>query len=320
MATQRSFERFNYLLRPNKNVERKLMIEILSAFEANPRFRFSAYRYVGLSSIYYADAVLFHKRLEITDIISVEKEATRTKRLEFNKPYSCVDVRLGNTRDILPTLEWSKPQLVWLDYDGGVALEQFADFEMLAPRLKSGDFFFLTVNAVVSQIIGIKQDNRELSREEALRQVVPDGAIPPGFEKRLTAVDFPPLVGEIWDEYARSKVLERTTDLRFQPLLNLSYADGAKMVTYGGVLLDAADREKVETLKLTERFDYVGGETQFKLLVPQLTHKEKLELDRLMPVQAQPDGNKLPFELKDAEIEAYWRFYLHYPTFAEFAP
>ena len=320
MATQRSFERVNYLLRPNKNVERKLMLEVLSAFGANPRFRFSAYRYVGLSSIYYADAVLFHKRLGITDIISIEKQATRSKRLEFNKPYSCVEVRLGTTTDILPELEWSKPQLVWLDYDGGVALEQFADFGMLAPRLKSGDFFFLTVNAEVSQMSGIKQDGRELSREEALRQVVPDNAIPLGFKECLTAVAFPSLVGEIWDAYARSKVLERTMDLRFQPLLNLSYADGAKMVTYGGVLLDAEDRKRVEALNLAERFDYVSREPQFKLLVPQLTHKERLELDRLMPAQERPDSNKLPFELKDAEIEAYWRFYLHYPTFAELAP
>lgn len=123
----------------------------------------------------------------------------------------------------------------------------------------------------------------------------------------------------MWDAYGRSTVLALTTDLRFQPLLNLSYADGATMVTYGGVFLDAADREKVEALKLRERFDYVGRETQFKLVVPQLTHKEKLELDRLMPVLARPEGSKLPFELKDTEIEAYWRFYLHYPTFAEFA-
>ena len=253
-------------------------------------------------------------------VICIEKETTRSKRLEFNKPYSCVEVRLGTTTDILPALEWSKPQLVWLDYDGGVALDQFADFEILAPRLKSGDFFFLTVNAEISQMSGIKQNDQELSREEALRQVVPDSAIPLGFEGCLTAVAFPSLVGEIWDGYARSTVLALTTDLQFQPLLNLSYADGAKMVTYGGVLLDGADREKVEALNLTERFDYVGRESQFKLLVPQLTHKEKLELDRLMPVQARPDGNKLPFELKDAEIEAYWRFYLHYPTFGEFGP
>ena len=32
-----------------------------------------------------------------------------------------------------------------------------------------------------------------------------------------------------------------------------------------------------------------------------------LELDRLIPVGARPDASALPFELKDAEIEAYWK-------------
>jgi hypothetical protein len=320
MATQRSFERFNYLLRPNKNVERKLMLEILSAFGADPRFKFSTYRYVGLSSVYYADAVLFHKRLGIADIVSIEKETSRRKRLEFNRPFSCIKVLPGTTTQLLPQLEWTKPQIVWLDYDGGLALEQFADFETLAANLSSGDFFFATVNAELHQLKGIKQDGQELDLEAALRQVVPADTVPQDVEKRLTTVAFPSLVGEIWDSYARSKVLARDAGLRFLPLLNLTYADGARMVTYGGVLLNDGDRAKVQALNLNQRFDYVAKEVQFALAVPQLTHKEKLELDRLLPTSAAPDAKVLPFELKEGEIEAYWKFYLHYPSFAEFAP
>src|SRR5687767_9685097 len=101
MATERSFERFNYLLRPNKNVERKLLLEVLTAFSELPGLSLAEYRYVGLSSVYYADAVLFHKWLGITDIISIEKEASRKKRLEFNRPYSCVKVLVGRTADVL---------------------------------------------------------------------------------------------------------------------------------------------------------------------------------------------------------------------------
>lgn len=320
MAAQRSFERFNYLLRPNKNVERKLMVELLSAFEADARFNLSTYRYVGLSSVYYADAVLFHKRLGISDIVSIEKEVSRKKRLEFNRPFSCVKVEPGSTKEVLPRLEWTKPQLLWLDFDGGLALEQFDDFETLSGKLSSGDFVFISVNAEVSQLRGLKQDGQELSLEAALRQQVPDDAVPPDVLDRLTAVAFPALVGEIWDAYARSKVLKAARGLRFMPLLNLTYADGARMVTYGGVLLNDEDRAKVEALNLGQRFEYVAKGEQFVLAVPQLTHKEKLELDRLLPKDGAPAAKDLPFELKDTEIEAYWKFYLHYPTYAEFAP
>jgi hypothetical protein len=316
---QRSFERFNYLLRPNKNVERKLMLEILSAFEADTRFKLSTYRYVGLSSVYFADAVLFHKRLGISDIVSIEKETSRKKRLEFNRPFSCVTIQPGATKDVLPQLEWTKPQVVWLDYDGGLALEQFADFETLAAKLNSGDFVFLSVNAELMQLKGLKQDGQELSLEAALRQQVPEDAVPSDVKDRLTGVAFPALVGEIWDTYARSKVLGTGRGLRFIPLLNLTYADGARMVTYGGILVNDDDRVKVEALNLG-RFEYVAKAAQFELAVPQLTHKEKLELDRLLPKTGPPAATDLPFELKDTEIEAYWKFYLHYPTYAEFAP
>ena len=308
------------MLRPNKNVERKLMVELLSAFEADPRFKLSMYRYVGLSSVYYADAVLFHKRLGISDIVSIEKEDSRKKRLEFNRPFSCVSVELGATKEVLPRLEWTKPQLLWLDFDGGLALEQFDDFETLSGKLNSGDFLFFSMNAEVSQLKGHKQDEQELSLEAALRQQVPEDAVPTDAGKRLTAVAFPALVGEIWDTYARSKVLQTERGLRFMPLLNLTYADGAKMVTYGGVILNDVDRVRVEALNLGQRFDYVTKGSQFTLSIPQLTHKEKLELDRWLPKNGTPALNDLPFELKETEIEAYCKFYLHYPAYAEFAP
>lgn len=320
MATQRSFERLNYSLRPNKNVERKLMAELLSALDADAGFKLATYRYVGLSSVYFADAVLFHKRLGISDIVSIEKETSRKKRLEFNRPFSCVRVEPGATKDVLPRLEWTKPQVVWLDYDGGLALDQFSDFETLVAKLNSGDFIFISVNAEVAQLKGVTQDGEELPQQAALRQQVPDDAIPPDVEKRLTGVAFPALVGEIWDAYARSKVLGAGRGLRFFPLLNLTYADGARMVTYGGVLVNDEARIRLEALALNQRFDYVAQGPQFELAVPQLTHKEKQELDRLLPKAKAPAAKDLPFELKDSEIEAYWKYYLHYPTYAEFAP
>ena len=308
------------MLRPNKNVERKLMVEILSAFGADPGFTLSTYRYVGLSSVYYADAVLFHRRLGISDMISIEREKSRKKRLEFNRPFSCVSVELGETKEVLPRLEWTKPQLVWLDFDGGLALEQFDAFETLSGKLSSGDFVFVSVNAEVSQLRDLKQDGQELSPEVALRQQVPEDAVPTDAGSHLTAVAFPELVGEIWDTYARSKVLQAGRGLRFMPLLNLTYADGARMVTYGGVLLDDADRVRVEALNIGQRFEYVTKGDQFVLSIPQLTHKEKLELDRWLPKDGALVSQDLPFELKDSEIEAYCRFYLHYPAYAEFAP
>ena len=62
--TDESFEKFNYLLRPSKQVERKLLIETMHHLAASG-YPIYKYTYVGLGSIYYADFMLFHKYLYI---------------------------------------------------------------------------------------------------------------------------------------------------------------------------------------------------------------------------------------------------------------
>lgn len=314
-----SFEKFNYLLRPNKNVERKIMLDLLLAFNQSAAFKLSDYQYVGFSSVYYADAILFHRRLGIRDFVSMEKVASRSKRLDFNKPYSCVTVLTGLCSELLPTLEWAKPQFVWLDYDGVLDMSMFADVQTTLSRLKSRDFVFLTVNAELAQLQNVKTDGRELKTIEALSQVAPTTAIPTDADDRLATALFPELVGEIWSNYIRSTIVASASGLKFVPLLNIHYADGARMVTYGGVLLNEADLQAVNALDLTARFGFLS-EKQFELVVPSLTHKEKLELDRRMPAVAAPKWTVLPFELKQTEVDAYWRFYLHYPTYGELGP
>ena len=67
-----SFSRFNYLLRPSKQVERKLFIEALHRL-ALGNFRIHEYTYLGFGSPYYADFILFHKYL----YIDTQKRPTR---------------------------------------------------------------------------------------------------------------------------------------------------------------------------------------------------------------------------------------------------
>jgi hypothetical protein len=59
-----SFKQFDYALRPSKQVERKVMIEVLLRL-AKAGFNISEYGYVGFGSVYYVDFVMFHKYLFI---------------------------------------------------------------------------------------------------------------------------------------------------------------------------------------------------------------------------------------------------------------
>jgi len=49
---------------------------------------------------------------------------------------------------------------------------------------------------------------------------------------------------------------------------------------------------------------FLVGPPQFQLAVPNLTTKEKIAFDQLLPRGATPTSEDLGFELRDKEIEA----------------
>src|ERR1039458_8364674 len=133
----RSFEKLNYTIRPNKNVERKLLAHLLGRLASTGHFKLPEYRYVGLGSIWFADFALLHRVLGIKDMISVEMEESRKKRLLFNKPFECIQLKLGKYSDVFPDLSWEKPTVVWLDYDDTLKSYVFDDLKRTLQRLGS---------------------------------------------------------------------------------------------------------------------------------------------------------------------------------------
>jgi Putative O-methyltransferase len=97
-----SFKAFDYRIRTNKNAERKMLADAfrcLSSFE-----HIENYRYIGFGSITFADFVLFHKVLNISDMISIEAKADYKSRFNFNKPYRCIRMEYGESNIVLPKL------------------------------------------------------------------------------------------------------------------------------------------------------------------------------------------------------------------------
>src|ERR1700759_2180559 len=129
-----SFDEINYSLRVNKNVERKLLVEVFASLK--PEFPIESYQCLGFGSVWYADFILMHRRLGIQDLVSVEKETSRLDRAEFNRPFACVKVLGGDLSGHLATMKFTKPLIAWLDYDDGIAgpiLNDITDLVQKAP-------------------------------------------------------------------------------------------------------------------------------------------------------------------------------------------
>ena len=145
--TAPSFERFDYQLRSNKHVERKLIFDFL--VRARKSFDFSTYSYLGLGSLWFADHRLAHRLLDIDDLISLEA-AENADRAIFNKPYGSIKVHAGLSHEVLPTWpekDWERPKIAWMDYDGNLDTDVVSDITLLSQRLEVNSVLLVTVNA-----------------------------------------------------------------------------------------------------------------------------------------------------------------------------
>ena len=315
----RSFEAINYSLRPNKNVERKLIARILNAIGKNARFDWRDYRYLGLGSMWFVDFILMHKSIGINKLVTIEKEHSRAKRVSFNAPYSCVEVKIGMSTSVLRQLSWENRTIAWLDYDDVLRSYMFDDLNEIIVKSTTGNIVMISVNAEAAQL-NVTENDAIVDPMTVLKGLVNATYIPTDADQRLSKNQFPALPGETMFNFMKSSVLNTATGLDFFPLFNFAYSDGSRMVTYGGMIVDANDEKILKGLSLRSSFEFVAQHGQFEIQVPQLTFKEKLELDKRMPCAVAPKPEDLPFELKPSEIEAYRKFYQDYPMYGEFHP
>jgi len=280
------------------------------------RFPIKDYRYVGFGSMWFTDFSLFHRHLGISDMVTIEKIVSRKRRVEFNKPYSCIDVRMGDASAVLGDLVEAKRSLVWLDYDGGLASATTGDVEIAVGAMTSGSMIMLSVNAMSDQL-NVKDDDGNLVKPiDHLIELTSRAGLA-SESHRLTRNDFPKLVAEILHERIRSAALARP-GFAYVPIWNFLYADGADMITVGGMIVNEADAARLEECELGD-LPFLTAAEPFEIRLPMLTDKEKRELDRFLPRDAPIKASDLPFELRDNEIEAYRKFYLEYPLYGEIA-
>lgn len=309
----------NYQVRPNKNVERKLFIEMFRRLDH--RLNFGEYRYIGMGGLWFADFTLIHRELGLTDLISIEMR--QPQRAQFNRPFECVQVEPGETSSVLPRLDLgSRPAIIWLDYDSDLSGPALRDIATLTNEAATSSICIVTVQADVRQVDKQKSpEGEDFSRLEALEYYAGD-FVPLGLKNaEITRSSFTSLVSNILLNAFTHGVTTTGRGVKFQQLLNIAYKDGTTMVTVGGLLYDAAD----EPIPLNQRGQmpfWPPSTEPFWIRVPLLTVREKAALDQLMPASQPPTAEfiheKLGFELSNKKLAAYHTFYRQYPMFAEY--
>ena len=331
-----SYRKINYRVRPAKSIQRKMLCDAflrLSFFEPVEN-----YRYIGFGSTTFVDFILFHKILGIKDMISIEKSDEDKARFEFNNPFHCIRIEYGNSNKVLPSLAWDIKTIIWLDYDGPLADTILEDIAYTSINLVSGSMLVVTVDVESDPLPDdprpcTEEDVQNYRLEEFEKRIGPDKMPFDLKGKNLEGAEMAKTCGKvILDEIeqmleARNGLLSDERKVKYNPLFNFRYQDGAQMLTVGGVFYEVRDGASFRQCKF-ENLEFVKSDTTFyddeafcedeafyKIQVPTLTHRECLYLDKKLPHGNSSDGKQIG--LTEEDINNYKRLYRYFTTFAE---
>lgn len=316
-----SFRQIDYRVRPNKGTERRMFIETfrrLAFFEPVEN-----YRYVGFGSTAFSDFILVHRELNITDMVSVEKHDDYRARFEFNVPFHCIHLKFGDSNQVLPELTWDKRVIVWLDYDTHLTASVIKDTNYVTLQAVSGSVFIVTVNVdgyrsfLDEPIEKLNRRLREKFEKDAGFGLPPHikGINLQGIEMAKVCRDL--IVEAIIVSLRRRNGLRPAEhSMQYYPLFNITYRDGAQMLTVGGIFFEERERPTLELCQF-ENLDFTqpGKGGLYEIKVPVMTPRERHYLDQRLPTGKSDEALKIG--LKKEEIDSYVRLYRYCPSFAE---
>ncbi|BFJ00327.1 O-methyltransferase [Priestia megaterium] len=305
-----SYESINYRIRPAKSIERKMLCD---SFRRLTYFSsFEQYRYIGFGSPFFADFMLFHKQLGIEKMISIEKDIENQDRFNFNKPYKCIEMKFGESNDQLPDIDWGTHRdIVWLDYDGHLDQKVLTDINTVFYNISSGSVVTMTVNVHFRR----KQELPLLKK--LLKEKTPENLNSKDLEDwKAAEVCKQIMLEEITHTLQnRNRLLNDGEKYIFQPLYYFGYKDGARMLTFGGIIYSENEAELFKNCNFTQ-LPYIKTEdTMYLIDVPSLTYKEIRYLDSQLPHDSITEV-KSP-GIKSEDITRYSTLYKYFPTFSE---
>lgn len=289
-------------------------------------FSITDYQYTGFGAIYFVDFILFHKLLGMSNLLSLERMTGLTKRIEFNKPFKCVDVGMVSAASAIPNLSRDRKHILWLDYDGVIHKDFLSDIQSAVTVLPAGSILLVTVDVEPPE----DHDYREVNPAfDSSKEVMGPKNWKEYFEYHASTYI---KLGLKESDFGRVELRTRTAEIlkasftraivsranmEFLPMFNFIYRDSHWMVSMGGMIAGPTEKRQLRstTLRETEYYRDSFDTPPFEIAVPRLTRKERIYLDREMPCA---DG-WVPeeFDLEPDDLRKYRDIYRFLPAFAE---
>lgn len=258
-----------YEFRPAKAVQRRMVVDACRRLTAIAPL--DEYQYVGFGGLEFIDFVEFHRGLGIPNMVSIERDTNMQYRLEFNKPYSNIQVLMGEARDQLPLVDWTRLSITWLDYTDVLTTDILRDVDYVVRVSSPGSMLLVTVNGATTDIPLNKRLENLRNKLGALVDdtVLPqemNGWGPARVERRIL-------------QAAAHSASRAAHGLPFRQLFNFEYADDAKMLTWGGIVTSRPVDRTIDSCRFDD-LPFVRTDAEsFEIRVPVFTEREMQYLE-----------------------------------------
>ena len=268
-----------YHLRPNKAIDRFMLIETIRRLENIADL--SKYTYYSLGGPYLEDFRLLYENCPKIAMTSVEADHETYMRQKQHRPCRHLKLVEAPFKSFLAQYESrNRLSIFWLDY---VELSYSAmdDFMQLLTKVASGSVIKITLRAEPPDY---SDPNREREEEKRARFRSEFEALLPraDSEPARDFEDFAYLVQEMV-QVASQKALPSLGGLVFQPLSSFCYADGVGIFTLTGIVCSRDDRKRFRSSFCSWEYKNLTWRRPMRIDVPVLSTKERLYLQRHLP-------------------------------------
>ena len=133
-----------YHLRPNKAIDRFLLIEILDILKQNSGI--SGYTYYGFGGPLLDDCRLIYSRFPEVKIVSIERDRNTVKRQKFHSFSTNLDIKHQDFSSFVAGFSSNGGEIFWLDYTN-IDIGHFNEFKSILQKVSDNSIVKITIRA-----------------------------------------------------------------------------------------------------------------------------------------------------------------------------
>lgn len=270
-----------------------------------------------MGSSYFTDFKLFHKELHLEKMISIEAEEKLERRVHFNKPFKCIDIKMGKSTKLLAEeIEWHQNiiDFLWMDYDEELDPTYFTDIEIIFSNVAVGSVYLMSCNKQLKNYQSIEAFREKFGDLVPIDITIDDLA---GDRDFLTIRKM--VLNKINEVInGRNLTLSEEEKIIFRQLFFFTYRDGAPMISFGGFIDKVNNAFDLKNYNL-HIYDFIASdENRYIIDPPALSYREALLLNSLLPEEqvpfsATPSIDFIPL----SDRNKYRKLYKYLPTYMD---